>query len=207
MDYVESAMSSRQNHPREGWRERKRSQTRLSIAEAGLGLFLKQGFEATTLDAIAEAAGIARRTFFHYFDSKEALIFAYDDEAEKSFRAALAGTPKDMLPMDVMTVAIQAMIATFGTAKARAIDRLAHSCDVLHARKQLHYQRLETLALSALVEKWPAPDRHLPLRLVAMAGVGAIRIAVDQWREDDGTRPLQDYVNDTLAILRTQYKS
>ncbi len=49
----------------EGWRERKRKQTAQRIAETGVRMFVEKGFEETTLDAIAEAAGIARRTFFH----------------------------------------------------------------------------------------------------------------------------------------------
>ncbi len=49
----------------EVWRERKRKQTAQRIAETGVRMFVEKGFEETTLDAIAEAAGIARRTFFH----------------------------------------------------------------------------------------------------------------------------------------------
>ena len=48
-----------------GLRERKRRETLHRIAEQGLKLFLSNGYEATTLDAIAKAAGISRRTFFY----------------------------------------------------------------------------------------------------------------------------------------------
>ena len=51
-----------------GPRERKRQQTLARIAEAGLKLFIENGYEATTLDAIAAAAGISRRTFFLLFE-------------------------------------------------------------------------------------------------------------------------------------------
>lgn len=48
----------------DGLRARKRQETLERIAETGLRLFSQNGYEATTLDAIAEAAGISRRTFF-----------------------------------------------------------------------------------------------------------------------------------------------
>ncbi|MEI7348728.1 helix-turn-helix domain-containing protein [Pectobacterium parmentieri] len=56
---------------KDGVREKKRRDMHRRITEIGLKLFAENGYEATTLDAIAEASGIARRTFFHYFRSKE----------------------------------------------------------------------------------------------------------------------------------------
>ncbi len=49
-------------------RERKRRLTLDRIAEVGLKLFVEKGYEATTLDAIAAASGISRRTFFYYLE-------------------------------------------------------------------------------------------------------------------------------------------
>ena len=60
----------------EGLRERKRRETLRRVAERGLKLFLTNGYEATTLDAIAEAAGMSRRTFFYYLESKEEMLLA-----------------------------------------------------------------------------------------------------------------------------------
>ena len=61
----------------EGLRERKQRETRRRIAETGLKLFLANGYDATTLDAIAEAADISRRTFFSYFKSKEEIMLVW----------------------------------------------------------------------------------------------------------------------------------
>src|SRR5580698_8986711 len=59
-------------------RERKRQLTLDRIAEAGLKLFIENGYEATTLDAIAAASGISRRTFFYYLKSKEDVLLAHE---------------------------------------------------------------------------------------------------------------------------------
>jgi AcrR family transcriptional regulator len=193
-------------HPKESWRARKRQQTRQRIADAGLRLFLEHGFEATTLDAIAEAAGIARRTFFHYFDSKEALLYVYEDEVEHSFRASLADVDSNTPPFEAMALALRDMIASFGSERARKIDTVLHSTDSLRACKQADYERLESFMFSALAEKWPEPSGYLRLRLIAMVGISALRVAVERWRLD-ASGSLQDYVNESFAALRSEILS
>src|ERR1700736_1790777 len=61
---------------KEGRRERKRLETLRRIAETGLKLFIANGYEGTTLEAIAAAAGITKRTFFYYFKSKDEVLLA-----------------------------------------------------------------------------------------------------------------------------------
>ena len=146
--------------PPEGLRARKRRQTRQRIAEAGLRLFRKNGFEATTLDAIATAADISRRTLFHYFDSKEAILAAWESGVEDAFRAALAEGSPDAIPLDAIRDALLAVIGRYETDEAIAIDRLMRSTEALRARKQANYERQEQTLFSALVARWPDPRRR-----------------------------------------------
>jgi AcrR family transcriptional regulator len=189
---------------REGLRARKQRQTRQRIAEAGLRLFLENGFDATTLDAIADAADISRRTFFHYFESKEAILDALEHEAEAAFKAALAEMPADAVPLDAVRDALMVMISQYESDEAIAIDRLMRSTGALRARKQANYQRQEQALFNALAEKWPDPARRLRLRIVALLGIGAMRLAAEQWNQDDGQRPLKDYLGDAFRQLRAE---
>lgn len=188
--------------PREGLRERKRRQTRERIAEAGLRLFLERGFEETTLDAIAEQADIARRTFFHYFDSKEAILTSLQDAAEDGMRTAILRADSERVPFEVVCEAMLSMIAGFGTEEARAIDRLLRSTETLRARKQANYETQERMILATLRQKWPAPELVSKLKLVSLACVGAMRLAADVWSASDGKQPFQIYLSELFATLR-----
>ncbi|WP_284945085.1 TetR family transcriptional regulator [Acidisoma cladoniae] len=190
--------------PPEGIRARKQRQTRQRIAEAGLRLFLANGFDATTLDAIAEAADISRRTFFHYFESKEAILVALESEAEAAFKVALADMPADVAPLDAVRDALMVMISQYESDEAIAIDRLMRSTDALLARKQANYERQEQALFNALAEKWPSPARHPRLRMVALVGIGAMRLAAEQWNKEDGCQPLKSYLVEMFSQLQAE---
>lgn len=189
----------------EGLRERKRRQTRERIVEVALGLFLRNGFDATTLDAIAEAADISRRTFFHYFDSKEAIAHALESDAEDAFRRALLEAGSDRGPLDTVQAAIlDVVVSRYDPDSSIALDRLMRSTEALKARKQANYIRQEQALFAALTEKWPEPGRRSALRIVAMMGIGAMRVAAEQWSADEGKRPLEHYVRKAFANLRIE---
>lgn len=63
------------NHQQLGHRERKKQRTREALVEAAVRLFDEKGYEKTTIAEITAAAGVAPRTFFSYFDTKEDLLF------------------------------------------------------------------------------------------------------------------------------------
>jgi AcrR family transcriptional regulator len=185
----------------EGLRARKQRETRQRIVEAGLRLFLKQGFDATTLDAIAEAADISRRTFFHYFESKEAIVQALENDAEAAFRDGLADVPDKVRPLEAVQRALHTMLSAYQSEEALAIDRVMRSTEALRARKQANYGRREEALYTALREKWPAPERALELRVIAMMGIGAMRLAAEQWSEEQGRLPLRTYLDDAFRHL------
>jgi AcrR family transcriptional regulator len=187
----------------EGLRERKRRQTRQRIAEAALRLFLEKGFDETTLDEIAIAADISRRTVFHYFDSKDAILLAWQSGTEEIFRASLANASSDRAPIDVVRDALLTMVSRYETREAIAIDRLLRSTEALRARKQANYKRQEEALFAALAQKWPAPDKRVLLRVVAMMGIGAMRIAAEAWSVEQGARPLETYLREAFAALAT----
>ena len=73
----------------EGRRERKKRETRERIFETARQLFLEDGFEATTVEQIAEAADIAQTTFFNYFQNKGAVLREMTSEVSDHLEAML----------------------------------------------------------------------------------------------------------------------
>jgi AcrR family transcriptional regulator len=185
-------------------RERKRRQTRQRIIDAGLRLFLANGFDATTLDAIAEAADISRRTFFYYFKSKEDIVLAYQSGEVERLRDTIVGESPDRPPLDVVRSALLKLASGYRAEEMIPIDRLLTSTESLRARKQASYVAQEQAVFAALCERWPQPKRRGGLRVVAMVSIGAVRLSLDAWREDGGNRPLTQYLRKSFADLESE---
>ncbi|TMG64296.1 MAG: TetR family transcriptional regulator [Chloroflexi bacterium] len=80
-----------------GLRERKKLRTRALIQKEALRLFLEKGFEATTIEEIAEAAEISPSTFFNYFPTKEEVVL--QDELDPLILAAFNAQPEGTHPI------------------------------------------------------------------------------------------------------------
>lgn len=188
----------------EGLRERKQRETRQRIAELALRLFLDHGYDGTTLDAIASAAGISRRTFFSYFKSKDDIILFGMEADSAELIAELLKTSPDVPPLDAVRDVMVKRIARYTTEEMTAIDNLMLSSESLLARKQAFYAKQEQALFLALREVWRQPERQTALRMVAMASVGAMRLALQAWREQTGKRkPAAQFLRDAFDSLRT----
>jgi AcrR family transcriptional regulator len=190
----------------QGMRERKRRETSERIVEKGLKLFVKNGFEATTLDAIAQAAGISRRTFFYYFKSKEdILLAAHDSGFREALRPAMLDESSDQAPIDAARNCLIKLASRYETKESIVFDRLMESTEALRARKEAVFVETEQILLAAMCELWPAPGRRDGLRLVAMVAMGTLRLALDKWRQNDVAHPLAYYVRQSFTLLAKQF--
>ena len=190
---------------KEGLRERKRQETLQRIAETGLKLFVANGYEATTLEAVAVAAGISRRTFFHYFKSKEELLLAWQGTGfEQALRPAIMEESPDQSPLDAARNCLLRLVSRYETDESIIVDRLLRSTEALRARKQAVYVDMEQALLGAMCELWPEPKRRASLRIVAMVSIGAMRLAVETWRQENGQRSLAKYLRESFATLKAE---
>lgn len=195
-------MTDRKNSKAEpgGLRERKRRDTLRRITEAGLKLFSAQGFEATTLDAIAAEAGISRRTFFHYFKSKDDILLSLQAGLGESLSAELAKRPPGQKPLPALRQAMLALLAAYAPDDLLALDRLMLSSEAVQSRKQATYLQDEALVFAALCAHWPE-ENPATLRLAAIFCIGITRVSMEAWRRDGGQRPLDRYVEDFFEAL------
>lgn len=199
-----------QNDPAEkdeehdGLRERKRKETLHRIAETALKLFVANGYEATTLDAIAEAAGISRRTIFYYFKSKEEILLAYQSGVGEMIRAAVLQESSDQPPLDAVLNALLRLNSGYDSEQMIAIDRLLRSTEQLRASKQAKYMQQEQALFEALCQLWPQAKRRNALRMVAMASIGALRLAIEAWVESGGKQSPEKHLRNAFADLKRE---
>ena len=102
-------------------RERKKEKTRVDFVQAAVRLFRERGYEATTVDDIAEAADYARSTFFRYFPSKEDVVFVDLPDRATSLKAVLEAAPADGDAWQVARQAITDEVLTFSVL-SRELD-------------------------------------------------------------------------------------
>jgi AcrR family transcriptional regulator len=188
-------------------RERKRQLTLDRIAETGLKLFIEHGYEATTLDAIAAASGISRRTFFHYLKSKEDVLLEH--ESGKFLHVLcptfLKQSPKQS-PIDAARKTFLALASTYQTEESVIADRILRSIETLRLRKEALLVQMEQVLAEAMYELWPDETRRPALRLAAMMAMGTLRFAKDNWRQEDAARPLTHYIDEAFDLLAQQSK-
>jgi AcrR family transcriptional regulator len=187
---------------KEGRREQKRQETLQRIAETGLKLFIADGYEGTTLEAIAEAAGISRRTFFYYFKSKEEVLLAgHGSGFIDALRPAMLEESRDQEPIDAVRHCLLKLVSRYETEESIIVDRLLRSTEALRLRKQATFVEIEETLFAALYELWPQPNRRAALRMVAMVSMGIMRLAMESWRQEGGKRPLAKYLKEAFATL------
>lgn len=188
----------------EGLRERKRRETLQRISEVALELFVAKGYDSTTLDEIAAAADISRRTLFYYFDSKEEILHASVEGYAHEIKALVVENASAGEPLDIVREAVLKLVAPHREAKMIATARLVRQSEAFRARNKGRMQQFEQAVLEGLCELWPKKEYRDRWRIVAMISMGALRLATDSWIEQDGKRPLAKYVQEMFKKLKTE---
>lgn len=189
---------------KEGLRERKRRETRLRIAQTGLKLFLENGYDATTLDTIAKEAGISRRTFFSYFKSKDDLILAWQAASWDKMLAELLTVSPQQAPLEAVRKMLVTMASGYESEQMKAIDRVMLASETLSSRKPAAYAMQEEALYKTLCQVWRQPERRPALRIVAMVSIGAMRLAIEAWRNQGGQASPASIMEEIFATLKAE---
>ena len=199
-------MISKEKSPND-LRERKRRVTLERIAETGLKLFIENGYEATTLDQIAAASGISRRTFFYYLKSKEDVLLAHESgNIPRLLRPTFLKQSPKQAPIDAARKTFLALASMYETRESVMADRILRSIETLRLRKEALHVQLEEVLAEAMYELWPDRTRRPALRLTAMMAMGTLRFAKDNWRKEDAAHPLTHYIDEAFDLLEHQSK-
>ncbi|MEV6925913.1 TetR family transcriptional regulator [Dactylosporangium sp. NPDC051485] len=186
-----------------GLRERKKQKTRWTIQEHAVRLFVQQGYEATTVEQIAEAAEISPSTFFRYFKTKEDVVIQdrYDDLMVEEIRNA----PPDLPPLDVLR---RAFLTTLGgvseeeTEQALQRARLQFSVPALRMRALDSMQESIRHLAAPLAERLGRPADDFRCQAFVGACVGALINAFMAWVETaEANEDVSPLITEALSVL------
>jgi AcrR family transcriptional regulator len=185
-----------------GRREQKREETRRRLMREGQRLFAAQGFDRTSVDEIADAAGVSRRTFFHYFGSKEDVVLSRHDDFERALMEAIRTAPREAPLLQVAEQAVIATLAMFDHDEFELLERLKRDTPALRARDHGKYERLERAIAGALAERSGASPDDLRTRLDAMLVTGILRVAGSEWASASAAGvPIEAYMQQVVRSL------
>ena len=187
-----------------GLRERKKAQTREAIRVSALRLIEQKGFDTTTVQEIADAAGVSHMTFFRYFPTKEAVVA--QDDYDPMLAELIAARPAGEPVIETVRHAVAAgLVRIYATDRDQLLARskLMLSAPTLRAAAMENQIATQELILAALHQR----DRKTPdlrTRVLVGASLGALTTAVMAWVESDGKAQLPRLIDDALSALQTR---
>jgi len=184
-----------------GLRERKKQKTRESIQRTALRLFVKQGYEETTIEQIAAAAEISPSTFFNYFPTKEDVVLfdAYDPVAIRMFLER----PKDEPLNVVVRRVLEGLAEVFQRDEDLILARGRLFLEVPELRARMWEETERTLVIinQILAERTGRRPDDFELRVTARLVTAAIMEATLEWLRSNGRHDLVELSNRALDVV------
>jgi mycofactocin system transcriptional regulator len=165
---------------------RRRVTSRADLEQTAFTLFAERGFEATTVDEIAVAAGIGRRTFFRYFPSKNDIPWgAFEDELER-MRERLGACPREVPLMDAIRVALIDFnqVAPAQVPLHRRRMELILRVPTLLAHSTLRFTAWRAVIADFVAERTGSCPQDLAPQAIAHAILGVSVAAYEHWLDN-----------------------
>ncbi|AZS73846.1 TetR family transcriptional regulator [Streptomyces lydicus] len=188
--------------PKIGLRERKKIQTRQAIRRAAYRLFEEQGYDATPIDQIAEAADVSPSTVFRYFPTKEDIVLT--DEYDAVLEAGLRARPADEPMVESMRrVTVEALREIAAADRGELVQRirLIREVPAIRGRTAENTARDAALISAVLAERTGRPADDLELRVISAAILAALQEAMLNWVEGGESTELAALIDQTMDVL------
>lgn len=197
--------------PAAGRRERKKQRTREALIDAAFRLFSEKGYEATTVEEIADEVDVSSRTFFRYFASKEDVVLTFQEEQFAAMLEALRTRPADEPPLVALRNAGVAMIracedGAFGFDPERfgCIQEMMETSPAIFSRSLEHGQKKQTEITRVIAERMGLdPAQDLRPHVVAGAANCAFRSAFEVLNcETAKGKRFSDVLDEVFEVLQ-----
>ncbi|HET7474853.1 MAG TPA: TetR family transcriptional regulator [Dermatophilaceae bacterium] len=185
-----------------GHRAAKKAATRRSIQREALRLFLADGYDATTVEQIAAAAGVSHMTFFRYFPTKESVVDT--DDYDPLVAGLIEGRPAAEDEVAAIHRAVSTGLRAILPEDREALlerSRLILSTPQLRARQADNQHQTRVLFASALARRDGLDAPSYRQEVLAAAALAALTTAVTRWTEGNGQEDLVELVDRAFAAL------
>ena len=185
-------------------RERKKLATRQAIHRSALELVERNGLAGATIEAISEHAGVAPRTFWSYFSSKEEAILNHDPDRPDRLRLALLARPEDEDALTALQRVMEEDLAARVTDRVDAlrVGDLVRGEPILRAAVAATFDSVELALVSAVAERvGQNPDREVYPGLLVSAACVACRVALLRWTGLPGRPGYQTLLDEAFRQL------
>jgi AcrR family transcriptional regulator len=198
-----------------GLRERKKEATREGLHEAALALAAERGADRVTIEDIADAAGVSRRTFSNYFGSKEEALLYRDQVRLRMLLDLIRARPARESAWTALTNGAFDLYARVGERDPGwlAETRLVRTHPSLAGYQVAAYHALERDLAEHIATRLPEPttgvsdpDRGMRARLMAAAYLSALRIALRSWLDRPSGPTLPDVLRDALTTMGQRFR-
>ncbi|MCX5070233.1 TetR family transcriptional regulator [Micromonospora lupini] len=181
-----------------GLRERKKAATRLALHESALRLAAEQGPDGVTVEAIADAANVSRRTFSNYFSSKEEALFHGDTVRLRRLLQLVHERPGSETPWTALSRAAEQFTRESSDDRDHSWltrRRQLRGHPGLAAHQVAAYTAIERELAADLAHRLSGTAVALRSRLLTATFLAALRVAIQHWIDHPG--------HDLLEIVRT----
>ncbi|WP_245930908.1 TetR family transcriptional regulator [Actinokineospora auranticolor] len=184
----------------DGLRDRTRRAVRADLAERAMVLFRERGFDETTVDDIARAAGMSKRSFFRYFATKEDAVLGLVDELGERVVEDIRARPADEPPWECLRQVLRQSEERIRTS-ADAL-RLIESTPALRAAHHGKRDQTRALIATALRDRPGSTLAPFAADLLATAAGAALDAAAREWLRTGGTADRAHLLDQAFAALR-----
>jgi AcrR family transcriptional regulator len=187
-----------------GLRDRTRRAVRAELAGIAMRMFEERGYEKTTVDDIARAAGLTKRSFFRYFPAKEDAAFAEIDMLGESVVAEIRSRPADEPPWSCLHQVLrrwdqQSRASERELAGYRIIEATPALRAKLRERREVWRQNVSR----ALRERPGATIDRFTADLLTSAGLAVLESVAAEWQRTDGTADRGVLLDRAFTLLRS----
>ncbi|MBB5931903.1 acyl-CoA-like ligand-binding transcription factor [Streptomyces echinatus] len=185
-----------------GLRERKKQKTRERVRREAYRLFTEHGYEATTVDQIADAAEISSSTFFRYFPTKEDVVI--QDEYDPALAEAVRARPTGEPIVDAILGSLKGSLGAMLQQDRESLllrTRLTLNDPALRARNVAEQERSERAMAEVIAERTGREATDLEVRCAAAALIAVFTTLVRHWVEGDGKEDLAALYERHLPLL------